>query len=296
VLFSSLSSTPGLRLDPSMNQARINPMFDAYQRAKSYTHSSQDNDVSQLKPNQNRDQIDKKGNYMSITSQSRQSLTSTGNSPWRKLLPNLLLNAIVPLLAYNLLVPHMSTLLALLLASVIPAGSTLFGLLKNKHLDPIGLLVIFGLLLSSLAAVFFNSPRLILLHGSLVGFLLGLTFLVSLHFPRPLFFYLLRSFVTANQAEHVARFNATWAYPKVRTLCRLLTFVWGSMTIVGAVIQACIALTFPIGLALTINQVLNLLIIFGLTAFTVSYTRRRRYFFTPSPPSGDLTQPLSSVH
>lgn len=292
MLFSSLSSTPGLRLAPSTNQARINPVFDACRRTKSYTHSSEENDVSQIKSDQN---IDKKGNYMSMTSQSRQSLTSTGNAPWRKLLPSLLFNAIAPLIVYNLLVPRMSTLLALLLASAIPVCSTLFGLFKNKHIDPTGLLVIFGLLLSSLAAVFFNSPRLILLNGSLVGSLLGLTFLASLLFPRPLFFYILRSFVTANQAEHVARFNATWAYPNVRALCRLLTLVWGGTIIVGACVQAAIALTFPISLALTINQVLNLLIIFAVTAFTVSYTRRRRHFFTAPTPSDDLTQPLTIV-
>ncbi len=233
---------------------------------------------------------------MSMASQSRQPLTSTGSSPWRKLLPNLLFNAVVPVLVYSLLTPHMSTLLALLLASVAPACSTLFGLLKNKHIDPIGLLVIFGLLLSSLAAVLFNSPRLLLLQGSLVGCLLGLTFLVSLLFPRPLFFYLLRSSVTANQAEHVARFNATWASPNVRALCRLLTLVWGGTIIIGAVIQAAIAFTFPISLALTINQVLNLLIIFGVTAFTVSYTRRRRHFFTAPISSDELTQPLTIVH
>lgn len=65
--------------------------------------------------------------------------------------------------------------------------------------------------------------------------------------------------------------------PQIRVLCRLLTYVWGSMMIVSGVLQVFIALTLLIHLAVVINQVLNALILGGISVFTVAYLRRKSF-------------------
>ena len=68
----------------------------------------------------------------------KQSYASTNNSDramlLRRMLPNLLINAVVPLLINTLARPYMSTIDALLLASSVPALFTL-GALSGKNVS-----------------------------------------------------------------------------------------------------------------------------------------------------------------
>ena len=205
-----------------------------------------------------------------MISHTKPSITPTKRIPWRQFVMTLQLNAVFPFIVSSLLMPHFSPLLAQLLACALPA----FEMAKKKQLNPIGVQASVSLLLSSLATFVLKNPRLLMYQGALASVLFGLTFLLSFFQPKSPFFSLVRSFVTAHTSLQMAQFDGAWAQPEVRSLYRLLTFVWGSVTIVAGVLQALVAFRFPPTQVPLINQVLTTLFLGSLSIFTVISLRR----------------------
>ena len=168
-----------------------------------------------------------------MTTQSTNVNTDMKNDSRSKMLssmlPNLLINAGVPFVVNMLARPYMSTINALLLASSVPAVFTLVGILWKKRIDAVGVLVVVSLLLTAAFALLFKSPQLLLLQGAAVSGLFGIVMLISLLFPKPILFYVIRSILAQSDPQRVASFNADWTFPQVRSLYRLLTLVWGSI-------------------------------------------------------------------
>ena len=174
------------------------------------------------------------------------------------ILPNLLINAGVPFVVNMLAQSHMSTINALLLASSVPALFTLGGIIWKKRIDAVGMMVVVGLLLTAIFALLFKSPQLLLLRGAAVSGLFGIAMLVSLCFPKPILFYVVRSVMTHNDVQRIASFNADWAFPQVRSLYRLLTIVWGCVTLASLLLLAVFVFTLPISLMLVLSPILNI--------------------------------------
>lgn len=177
------------------------------------------------------------------------------------MLPNLLINAGVPFVVNMLALPHMSTFNALLLASSVPALFTLVDIIWKKRINAVGVLVVVGLLLTATFALLFKSPQLLLLRGAAVSGLFGIALLVSLLFPKPILFYVIRSVKAQNDPQHAASFNADWSFPQVRSLYRLLTLVWGCVTLASLLLLAVLVCTLPISLMLILSPILNIAVI-----------------------------------
>lgn len=196
-----------------------------------------------------------------------------------RMLPTLLINAVVPFLINMLAQPQMSTINALLLASSVPALFTLGNFIWKKHIDAIGILVVASLLLTAIFALVFKSPRLLLLQGSAVSGLFGIAMLLSLLFPRPILFYIIRSVLTQNDPQRVANFNADWSFPQVRSFYRLLTIIWGCTTVVQLLLHVCLVFTLPISLMLMLSPILNFAFIIPVAHWSMSYVRKNRRIF-----------------
>jgi hypothetical protein len=178
-------------------------------------------------------------------------------SRFRSMLPSLLMNVAVPLLIDLLAKKYMSTIDALLLASVVPALFTLGNFIVKKHIDFLGILSIISLLLSSVIALLFNIPRLLLIQTSSVIGILGLLMLLSLLFPRPALWYLARSLLAQNDPPRYASFHFGWSnLPQYRTFYRTLTAVWGCVTVANLLLQLTLAFTLPIPVVLVLNPIL----------------------------------------
>ena len=163
-----------------------------------------------------------------------------------QMLPTLLINAVVPY-AVNMVAQHyMPTIDSLLLASSVPALYTLGMFVWKKQVNAIGLLVVASLLLTAVFALLFRSPRLLLLQGSAVNGLFGVVMLVSLLFSRPILFYIIRSIVAQNDPQRAASFNANWAFPQVRHCYRLLTLIWGCVTVGQLLLVTVLVFNLPI--------------------------------------------------
>ncbi|GAC1625093.1 MAG: hypothetical protein NVS4B11_20760 [Ktedonobacteraceae bacterium] len=197
----------------------------------------------------------------------------------RRMLPNLLVNAAAPLLINIVAQHYMPTIDALLLASSVPALFTLGGIIWKKHIDTLGLLVVVSLLLTAVFALVFKSPRLLLLQGSAVNGLLGVVMLVSLLFPRPVLFYVIRSITTQNDPQRVASFNADWSFPQFRSFYRFMTTVWGCVTVAQLLLHAILAFTLPISLMLVLSPILGFAIIMPVAHWSMLYFRKNTRIF-----------------
>lgn len=218
------------------------------------------------------DQINTKQSYTNHNSNGRSMMT-------RQMLPNLLINAAVPF-AINMLAQHfMPTIDALLLASSVPALYTLGSLVWKRRINVLGLLVIASLLLNAAFALLFHNPRLLLLQSSAVNGLMGVSMLVSLLFSRPILFYLVRSIMAQHDAQRLASFNARWAFPQVRSFYRVLTAVWGCMTVAQVVLVGLLAFNLPISTMLAIGPILNFAVIIPATHWSVHYFRKNKSTF-----------------
>jgi len=197
----------------------------------------------------------------------------------RQMLPNLVINAAAPFAINMLARPYMSTIDALLLASSVPALWTLGGVIWKKRLDMIGMMVVASLLLTAVFALLFQSPRLLLLQGSAVSGLFGVVMLVSLLFPRPVLFYIIRSILTQNDPQRIASFNADWAFPQFRSFYRVLTTVWGVVTVAQLVLLAILVFTLPISLMLVLSPILNFGVVMPVAHWSMSSFRKNKPVF-----------------
>lgn len=197
----------------------------------------------------------------------------------RQMLPTLLVNAGVPFAINMLASPHMSTIDALLLASSVPALYTLGSLIWKKHIDMVGVLVVVGLLLSAAFALLFNSPRLLLLQSSAVSGLFGVAMLFSLLLPRPALFYIIRSVLTQSDPQRLASFNADWSIPQIRSFYRVLTVVWGCVTVAHVLLSAVLDFNLPISLMLTLGPILNFAVILPVAHWSMYYFRKNKPLF-----------------
>ncbi len=193
-----------------------------------------------------------------------------------RMLPNLLINAGVPFLVNMLARPHMSTINALLLASSVPAVFTLVNIICKKRIDAVGVLVVAGLLLTAAFALLFKSPQLLLLQGAAVSGLFGIAMLVSLLFPKPILFYIVRSVLAQNGSQRVANFNADWSFPQVRSFYRLLTLVWGCVTLASLLLLAVLVFTLPISLMLVLSPILNIAVIMPAAHWSMHTFRKNK--------------------
>lgn len=198
---------------------------------------------------------------------------------FRRMLPTLLINAVAPFLINMLARPYMSIVDALLLASSVPALFTLAGLIWKKRIDAVGVLVVVSLLLTAVFALAFKSPRLLLLQSSAVSGLFGFVMLISLLFPRPVLFYIVRSILTRNDPQRLASFNADWSFPQFRSFYRLLTTVWGCVTVVQLLLHVLLVFNLPISLMLVLSPILNFAVVMPVAHWSMLYFRKNKRVF-----------------
>ncbi|KAF9900450.1 hypothetical protein EC991_007328 [Linnemannia zychae] len=163
---------------------------------------------------------------------------------WTVLAISMFFDIVLPIILYYTLKSHMSAIAALLISSAPPAISCVTKFVFYRKVDPIGLLIIFGFVLSAILSVIDGNPRLLLLRDSLVTCASGLIFLASL-IPikigkfqvKPLTYGVsaqmmaaspsIQYFVEGNLVEQTqSEFCWQWSH-RYRRGMRTMTAVWG---------------------------------------------------------------------
>jgi hypothetical protein len=138
------------------------------------------------------------------------------------------INVLFPWLAYHLAYPHWGHLGALA-ASTLPLIAWMtWDLLRLRHFDALSAIVLVGTLFSLAVSSCVDNPRTRLFEEPVISGLIGIAFLISLAFARPLVFYLGRSTVSREQGGGVAQFEQWWRdNPELVAVIRKMTLVWG---------------------------------------------------------------------
>ncbi|GAC1616781.1 MAG: hypothetical protein NVS4B7_09180 [Ktedonobacteraceae bacterium] len=191
---------------------------------------------------------------------------------------SIVINAVLPFIIYSLLKSYtnLSDFWALVITGVPPMIDAIVSIIRKGHIDLIGGIVLLGIAVSIILILLGGSPRLLLIRESFFTAALGLAYLVSLLFPRPLSFYFARQFATGNVPERVAWFNSLWQYPGFRFSMRLTAVVWG----VGFMLEVIVRLILVFTLTIPQFLILSPFVFYGflgaIMLWTFLYTRKGR--------------------
>ncbi len=196
----------------------------------------------------------------------------------RGILPSIIINGVLPYIIYQLLKSNTSLSdLTILFISAIPAIlGGIVGIIRNRSLDLIAGITIVSIAVTIIAALIGGDPRLFLIRESFLTVALGIAFLISLLFPKPLWFYVIRYFASNNNPERAAEFNASWQYPGFRTFIRVLTLVWGITYVGEFILRVILVYNMSTAQFLATSPFIFYGITIAVIAFTFAYSRRAR--------------------
>jgi hypothetical protein len=205
-----------------------------------------------------------------------------------QLVPNVLINAVCPFIIYSLVNPYMSMVAALLLSAIPPILYSLVNVIRERRVSPLSIIVLLGIAFSLITAFLLKDPKLLLLRDSAVTGLLGLVFLVSLPFPRPLTFYLGMDMTAHNDPARRAQFYARWQNSQpFRSSMFLLTAIWGCTLLTELLLRVALIYTLSIPAFLLFAPIIGYAIYTVVGVWTTWYIRGVRAKFAQANPPSD---------
>jgi hypothetical protein len=199
----------------------------------------------------------------------------------RAQLPSLLVNAVAPVVAYQVLTNlGVSSVTALASSGVFPALGTGWSFARTRRPDIIGVVSLTFIVVGVATSLVSGDPRFVLVKDSLMTGGFGLLFLGSLVLvPRPLMFYFGRQFSSAGDPARAAAFESMWQYPYFRAVIRVMTTVWGLGYLIEALVRVGLSFVLAIPVFLVVSPLLAFGVTIGLISWTLAYgrskTRRR---------------------
>lgn len=193
------------------------------------------------------------------------------------IVPSLLINGVAPFVLYMLLSPHMTTVQALLVTALVPLAENAFAIARHRRIDLFGAIVFVSLVLSSMLVLFGGSPRIILARESLMSGAFGAVMLLSLFCPQPLVYYLTGHFVAGQCPVTKKEFRRKAASPWFRSFMRLLTVVWGVVTLTDAALNTFLAFNVSIATFLMVSPIARYGMIGCALLWTLAHAKRGRY-------------------
>ncbi|MCW3479935.1 hypothetical protein OL229_10270 [Neisseriaceae bacterium JH1-16] len=188
---------------------------------------------------------------------------------------DLIVNLALPWLAYTLTVARFGEFGGLLASALPPLAWSLVELARFRRLDPISALALAGIALSVLGLALGGSPRLLLLRESLVSGLIGLVFLVSLLFGRPLIYHLAYATLRREDDNHAESFRQRWQdSPMLQQAMRTMTLMWGVGLSGETALRSWMAWNWSTTRFLAISPLIGYGLYGALTLWTLWYRRR----------------------
>jgi hypothetical protein len=144
---------------------------------------------------------------------------------------------------------------------------------RSRKLDVIAMLSLV-VLASSFATSSVGDARFLLVKDSALTGIFGAVFLGSLLAPRPLIYFVSRSYTTGALAQ---TWDARWqSQPGFRRAMRVLTGGWGIGLLADAVARVVLAATLAPALVAALSSTIAVAVFGGLIAWTLAYVRARR--------------------
>lgn len=191
----------------------------------------------------------------------------------RGLIRDIGINAVMPYVTYLVLTGYgVETVPALVAGAAFPIASILFGIIRERRIQAIGVIVLTATAASVISALWFTSPFLALARGALMTILIGLVFLASLFARRPLVFHLANAGRDAAGRQEV---EAEWdSDPLYRRMMRRLTAIWGVALLAEAAASLVLITLLPVAVVMPLNEVLFWACFAALTVWSWRYGRK----------------------
>ena len=194
-----------------------------------------------------------------------------GNFSFVQMIPTLVFDVAMPIVAFNVLTHvGVSTLLALLAGGLFPAINNLRVWIKSRKLEPLGIIVMTFLAVGTAASLISGSVFFALIKESFLTATFGFLCLGSLFTERPLMFYINRQFVAGDDPVRLTWWNGLWELPDFRAALRFVTVVWGIAYIVEALLRIGFALILSPAEVVSTSPVMA----FAVTIVLIAWNRR----------------------
>ena len=194
----------------------------------------------------------------------------------RGLLPSILIDGVLVYLIYTFLKSQTSAsdLVALLVSSVPALLSEIVSISRHRQFDVLGVIVLVFLAIGAVLSFITGDPKLLLIRESFFTLTLAVACVVSLLFPRPIMFYIIRYFATGNDPARGLAFNARWQYPAFRRYIRIISVVWGIAYLAEFFVRLFMVYHLPIQQYLAISPTIFYGLLFVVIGFSIAYARR----------------------
>lgn len=195
----------------------------------------------------------------------------------RTIIRMLVINAAIPYACYAVVTAnHASVTTALLVAAVAPALESLVSIIRGRRLNVVSLFVMSSLLVGLALTLISGDPHVLLLRESIIFGLFGIVNFLSLLFPKPLMFFIGRSFIASNNQEQIEGYNTLWSNPHVHRTSRIVTIVWGFVCTGEFLLRVFMVSTLPLATVVAFGSLISHGVIVLAIIWTFAYGRRVR--------------------
>jgi hypothetical protein len=176
-----------------------------------------------------------------------------------------------PLLVYSLLrSAGLSAVTALILSGIPPALGILISAVVDRRLDIIGVLVVAGLAVGTVAGLVSNNARYYLVEGAVPSGVFALACLISLRFPKPLIYRFAVELLGPDTPKGRETVDA-WKYPSFRRAFRIITAAWGIAYLFEVALRLFVVIVTSTGIALLFSKLIPYAFAIALSLWTFGY-------------------------
>jgi uncharacterized membrane protein len=186
----------------------------------------------------------------------------------------LAVNVVGPWAVFTLLDSSLGDTKALIASALPPLIWSAIELARSRRLDALSAMVMAGILLTVVATLFGGSPRLLQIRENAVTGLIGVVFLATIWFDRPLIYHLARATYARQSPEAALRLQVFAATPKGARFFRHITVIWGFGLIMQTAVLVWLAFIWPINRFLLLSPVIGYGLLGILLVATLWYYRR----------------------
>ena len=176
-----------------------------------------------------------------------------------------------PLLVYSLLrSAGLSTVAALVISGILPALGIAIGAVVDRRLDIIGVVVLAGLVVGTVAGLVSHNARLYLVEGAVPSLVFAVACLVSLRAARPLIYRFAVELLGPDTPKGRDVIGA-WRYPGFRRAFQVITAAWGVAYLIEVAARLAVVETASTGIALLFSKLVPYFFAFALSLWTLAY-------------------------
>ena len=206
------------------------------------------------------------------------------NNIKKSIIISILINAILPLITYKILINHIpSSITALIISTTIPIIDNIYHIIKEKKIDIFASLIILGFIVGIISMLFSGSQKLLLIRQSYITAVIGILFLISMFFPKPMIYYLAKKFI--NSQDKYAKNNKSTLdekckNPHFRFSMKFLTFIWGICLVLEAVCNISLVFILSVSKYMLISPLVSYGFIGCATFITFFYRKKIKSKFS----------------